>query len=178
MDEIYADSPYYGYRRIYQALIQEGHITNEKQVYNYMGILGIKALYPKKKRNTSIADISHKKYPYLLKSLEIVRPNQVWASDITYIRLSSGFAYLCAVIDLYTRSILAWRLSFTMDENLTLSVLSDALLMYGKPEIFNSDQGSQYTAQGFINTLAKHNISISMDSKGRAIDNSVPQQAL
>jgi transposase InsO family protein len=117
-----------------------------------MGVLGIKALYPKKKRNTSIADISHKKYPYLLKSLEIVRPNQVWASDITYIRLSSGFAYLCAVIDLYTRSILAWRLSFTMDENLTLSVLSisssarfekhafsageDALLMYGKPEIF------------------------------------------
>ena len=108
-------------------------------------------------------------------------------SDITYIRLSSGFAYLCAVIDLYTRSILAWRLSFTMDENLTLSVLSissparfekhafsageDALLMYGKPEIFNSDQGSQYTAQGFINTPVKHNVSISMDSKVRAIDN-------
>ncbi|MCL4533336.1 MAG: IS3 family transposase [Deltaproteobacteria bacterium] len=171
MDEIYTDSPYYGYRRIYQALIQEGHATNEKQVYNYMGVLGIKALYPKKKKNTSIADGSHKKYPYLLKGLEIVRPNQVWASDITYIRLSSGFAYLCAVIDLYTRSILAWRLSFTMDENLTLSVLNDALLMYGKPEIFNSDQGSQYTAQGFINTLVKHNISISMDSKGRAIDN-------
>ena len=152
-----------------------------------MGVLGIKTLYPKKKKNTSIADGSHKKYPYLLKDLEIIRPNQVWASDITYIRLSSGFAYLCAVIDLYTRSILAWRLSFTMDENLTLSVLNisssasfekhafsageDALLMYGKPEIFNSDQGSQYTAQGFINTLVKHNISISMDSKGRAIDN-------
>ena len=171
MDEIYTDSPYYGYRRIYQALIHEGHITNEKQVYNYMGVLGIKALYPKKKRNTSIADANHEKYPYLLKGLKITKPNQVWASDITYIRLSSGFAYLCAVIDLYTRSILAWRLSFTMDENLTLSVLSDALLMYGKPEIFNSDQGSQYTAQGFIDKLVKHNISISMDSKGRAIDN-------
>ena len=171
MDEIYTDSPYYGYRRIHQVLIQEGKVANPKQILAYMRVLGIQALYPKKKRNTSIADANHEKYPYLLKGLKITKPNQVWASDITYIRLNSGFVYLCAIIDLYTRSILSWKLSFAMDESLTVSVLNEALSNYGKPEIFNSDQGSQYTAQGFINTLVKHNVSISMDSKGRAIDN-------
>ena len=171
MDEIYTESPYYGYRRIHQVLIQEGRTVNPKQVLKLMRILGIQALYPKKKRNTSIADANHAKYPYLLKGLNATKPNQVWASDITYIRLNNGFAYLCAIIDLYTRSILSWKLSFAMDESLTVSVLNEALSVYGKPEIFNSDQGSQYTAQGFINTLAKHNISISMDSKGRATDN-------
>jgi len=171
MDEIFTLFPYYGYRRLYHSLLQEGKIVNSKQVLNYMKILGIQALYPKKKKNTSIPNANHQKYPYLLKGLKITRPNHVWSSDITYIRLNSGFVYLCAIIDIYTRSILSWKLSPVMDESLTTSVLNDALLNYGKPDIFNSDQGSQYTAQGFINTLIKHNISISMDSKGRAIDN-------
>jgi putative transposase len=164
MDEIYAEFPYYGYRRIYRALLNENYEVCEKETYRYMGILGIKAIYPKKKINTSIPD-NGKKYPYLLKNLEITRPNQVWASDITYVRLNSGFAYLCAVIDIFTRSILSWRLSYTMDDNLTIPTLNDALLLYGKPEIFNSDQGSQYTAQKFINTLVDNHITISMDSK-------------
>ncbi len=171
MDEIYTLFPYYGYRRLYHTLIQEGKTANPKQILNYMRILGIKALYPPKKRNTSIPDANHAKYPYLLKGLKVDRPNQVWASDITYIRLNNGFVYLCAIIDLYTRSILSWKLSFAMDESLTTSVLNEALSIYGKPEIFNSDQGSQYTAQGFIDILVQNKISISMDSKGRAIDN-------
>ena len=170
MDEIYTEFPYYGYRRIYRALLNENYEVCEKETYRYMGILGIKAIYPKKKINTSIPD-NNKKYPHLLKNLEITRPNQVWASDITYVRLNSGFAYLCAVIDLFTRSILSWRFSYTMDDNLTISTLNDALLLYGKPEIFNSDQGSQYTAKKFIDTLLNNDVAISMDSKGRAIDN-------
>ena len=171
IDEIYTDHPYYGYRRLYASLLMEGVDTNPKEILRYMRMLNIQALYPKKKRFTTFPDSAHKKYPYLLKNMDITKPNQVWASDITYVRLNNGFAYLCAVIDLYTRSILSWRLSPVMDERLTLSVLNDALFSYGKPEIFNSDQGSQYTAQGFINTLIKHKISISMDSKGRAYDN-------
>ena len=170
MDEIYTEFPYYGYRRIYRALLNENYEVCEKETYRYMGILGIKAIYPKKKINTSIPD-NGKKYPYLLKNLEITRPNQVWASDITYVRLNSGFAYLCAVIDIFTRSILSWRLSYTMDDNLTISTLNDALLLYGKPEIFNSDQGSQYTAKKFIDIILNNDAAISMDSKGRAIDN-------
>ncbi len=170
MDEIYTEFPYYGYRRIYRALLNENYAVCEKETYRYMGILGIKAIYPKKKINTSIPD-NNKKYPYLLKNLEITRPNQVWASDITYVRLNSGFAYLCAVIDIFTRSILSWRLSYTMDDNLTISTLNDALLLYGKPEIFNSDQGSQYTAKKFIDIILNNDAAISMDSKGRAIDN-------
>jgi len=163
LDEIYTEFPY---RRMYP-LIQEGKLTNEKQVLRYMRVLGIKALYPAKKKNTSIPDANHEKYPYLLKGIKITKPNQVWAYDITYIRLSHGFVYLCAIIYLYTRSILSWSLS----ERLTMNVLNDAIHEYGTPEIFNSDQGSQYTAQNFINILVNHNISISMDSKGRALDN-------
>ncbi len=170
MDEIYTEFPYYGYRRIYRALLNENYEVCKKETYRYMGILGIKAIYPKKKINTSIPD-NGKKYPYLLKNLEITRPNQVWASDITYVRLNSGFAYLCAVIDIFTRSILSWRLSYTMDDNLTISTLNDALLLFDKPEIFNSDQGSQYTAKKFIDILLNNDVAISMDSKGRAIDN-------
>ncbi len=170
MDEIYTEFPYYGYRRIYKALLNENYEVRKKETYRYMGILGIKAIYPKKKINTSIPD-NGKKYPYLLKNLEITRPNQVWASDITYVRLNSGFAYLCAVIDIFTRSILSWRLSYTMDDNLTISTLNDALLLFDKPEIFNSDQGSQYTAKKFIDILLNNDVAISMDSKGRAIDN-------
>lgn len=176
IDEIFTDHPYYGYRRISAALDLDGHEVNPKKALKYMKILGIQALYPRKKRFTTIPDSMHRKYPYLLKNMAVTRPNQVWASDISYIRLKNGFAYLCAVIDLYTRSILSWRLSPVMDERLTLSVLNDALSSCGRPEIFNSDQGSQYTAQGFINTLAAHGISISMDSCGRAYDNIIMER--
>ena len=141
IDEIYTDHPYYGYRRLHASLLMEGVDTNPKEILRYMRMLNIQALYPKKKRFTTFPDSAHKKYPYLLKNMDITRPNQVWASDITYVRLNNGFAYLCAVIDLYTRSILSWRLSPVMDERLTLSVLNDALSSYGRPEIFNSDQG-------------------------------------
>lgn len=176
IDEIYTDFPYYGHRRIFHVLNLEGYDANPKKVLKYMKILNIQALYPIKKRNTSIPDCAHKKYPYLLRSMEITKPNHAWASDISYIRLKNGFAYLCAIIDLHTRSILSWRLSNTMDERLTASVLNDALSVYGKPSVFNSDQGSQYTAKSFIDILVRNGVSISMDSKGRAYDNIIMER--
>jgi len=140
--------------------------------------MGIKAIYPKVK--TTKANKEHNKYPYLLNEfknnkgqVEITAPNQVWSSDITYIRLENGYAYLAAIIDWHTKKILSWKLSNTMDVNLTTSVLKTALELYPKPEIFNSDQGSQYTAKEHIEILKQNNISISMDAKGRSIDNIV-----
>jgi len=140
--------------------------------------MGIRALYPKVK--TTIANKEHKKYPYLLNEFKnnkgqviIDTPNKVWSTDITYIRLEHGFAYLAAIIDWNTKKILSWKLSNTMDVLLTTSVLKEALSLYPKPEILNSDQGSQYTAKEHIKILKQHNISISMDAKGRSIDNIV-----
>lgn len=131
--------------------------------------LGLRAVT--RKRNTSKPNKKHKKYPYLLRGLRITRPNQVWATDITYVHLSGGHVYLVAVIDLYSRKVLSWRLSNTMTTKFCIEAVEEAIERYGIPDIFNSDQGSQFTSEDFTDLLEKHNIRISMDGKGRALDN-------
>lgn len=145
------------------------YIINRKRVLRLMREMGIQAIYPKPNLSKPASD--HKKYPYLLRDLKIVKPNQVWATDITYIKLREGFIYLAAIIDLYSRKVLSWRISNTMDTDFCIEVLEEALQNYGKPEIFNSDQGSQFTSLIFIQKLEDENIKISMDGKGRATDN-------
>ena len=178
IDRIHTKYPYYGTRRIVELLKRLKFTVGRKLVKTAMRFMGIKALYPKPK--TTIANKEHKKYPYLLNEFKnednqviVETPNKVWSTDITYIKLENGFAYLAAVIDWNTKKILSWKLSNTMDVSLTTSVLKDALAIYPKPEIFNTDQGSQYTAKEHIEILTQNDISISMDAKGRSIDNIV-----
>lgn len=134
-----------------------------------MDTLGVQAMYPQ--RNTSLPNREHKKYPYLLKGLKIDRKNQVWGCDITYIRLKGGFVYLVAIIDWYSRKVLSWKLSTTMDTRFCIECLEEAVFFHGKPEIFNTDQGSQFTSEEFTGTLNGYEIQISMDGKGRWVDN-------
>ena len=176
LNEIHSEFPYYGTRRLVTALENEGYWVGRKLIKSAMEYMGIRALYPKHK--TTQAYKEHYKYKYLLKEFKnkknqvvIDTPNKVWATDITYIKLEKGFVYLAAVIDWNTKKILSWKLSNTMDIKLTTDVLNEALSLYPKPEIFNTDQGSQYTAQAHVNILKEHNIRISMDGKGRSIDN-------
>jgi len=176
LNDIYSEFPYYGTRRLVTALENEGFKLGRKLMKSAMDYMGIKALYPK--HRTTQPNKEHYKYKYLLKEFKndknqviIDTPNKVWSTDITYIKLEKGFVYLAAVIDWNTKKILSWKLSNTMDISLTTSVLNDALALYPKPEIFNTDQGSQYTAQAHVEILKKHNIKISMDGKGRSIDN-------
>ena len=176
INDIYSEHPYYGTRRIVTALQNMGINIGRKLVRSAMKYIGIEALYPKPK--TTIPNKEHYKYKYLLSQfwndkhqVIVDKPNQVWSTDITYIKLEKGFVYLAAVIDWNTKKILSWRLSNTMDVSLTTSVLNEALSLYPKPEIFNTDQGSQYTAQAHVDILKKHDIKISMDGKGRATDN-------
>jgi len=176
IDLIYTKYPYYGHRRVHKLLLRLGYKIGKKMVRKAMAFIGIKAIYPKPK--TTIANQEHKKYPYLLNAFKnndnqvvIEKPNQVWSADITYIKLAKGFAYLSAILDWHTKKILAWKLSNTMDVSLTTGVLKEALSLYPKPEIVNTDQGSQYTAKEHINILVNNNISISMDAKCRSIDN-------
>ena len=178
IDKIYTKYPYYGHRRVHKLLVRLGFSIGRKMVRKAMKFMGIKALYPKPK--TTIANSEHKKYPYLLKEFKndknqviIEKPNQVWSTDITYIKLAKGFAYLAAIIDWNTKKILSWKLSNSMDVSLTTAVLKEALSCYPKPEIVNTDQGSQYTAKEHVNLLVQNGISISMDAKGRSIDNIV-----
>jgi putative transposase len=176
INNIYSDFPSYGYRRICKQLQRDGFNVGRKLVQKAMKYMGIEALYPKPK--TTTANKEHYKYPYLLKDFRdyagrvvIEMTNQVWSTDITYIKLEKGFVYLAAIIDWHSKKILSWRLSNTMDITLTTRVLNEALAFYPKPEIFNTDQGSQYTAKAHIDILKKHDIKISMDGKGRATDN-------
>ena len=178
IDEIFTESPCYGYRRMHQQLIKDGFSIGEERVAKAMKHIGIRAIYPKPK--TTMANKEHKKYPYLLANFKndknqvvIDNVNQVWSTDITYIKLEKGFAYLAAVIDWNSKHILSWKLSNTMDVSLTTGVLQKALDNYPKPEIFNTDQGSQYTAKKHVKILTDNQISISMDGKGRSIDNIV-----
>lgn len=161
--------PFYGYRRIYRQLRSLCIKSSVKRVRNAMEQLGLKAIYPEPKLSAS--DKGHKKYPYLLKDIEIEQVNQVWASDITYIKHRGAFMYLSAIIDLFSRKILSWKLSNTMDVSICTDVLNEAICNFGRPEIFNTDQGSQYTSDVFTDMLKGHDIRISMDSKGRALDN-------
>ena len=176
LNEIHSDFPYYGTRRLVTALENEGYWVGRKLVKSAMEYMGIRALYPKHK--TTQAYKEHYKYKYLLKEFKndnnqviIDTPNKVWATDITYIKLEKGFVYLAAVIDWNSKKILSWKVSNTMDVKLTTDILKDALNRYPKPEIFNTDQGSQYTAQAHVNILKEHDIKISMDGKARSIDN-------
>ena len=176
INNIYSNFPSYGYRRITKQLQIDGHNIGKKLVKKAMKYMGIEALYPKPK--TTTANKEHYKYPYLLKDFRndagqvvIDRANKVWSTDITYIKLEKGFVYLAAIIDWHSKKILSWKLSNIMDISLVTDVLKEALALYPKPEIFNTDQGSQYTAKAHVNILKKHNIKISMDGKGRATDN-------
>lgn len=169
MDEIYTEHPYYGTRRFSAALKREGYQVGRGRVRRLMRTLGIDAIYPGKK--LSIPNKSHKIYPYLLRGMTVDRPNKVWATDITYIRLRQGFVYLVAIIDHYSRYILSWSLSNTLDSSFCVEALQRAIEKYGVPEYFNTDQGAQFTCERFIGELKKHKIKISMDGKGRALDN-------
>ena len=176
LNDIHSEFPYYGTRRLVTALENEGYWVGRKLIKSAMAYMGIRALYPK--HQTTQAYKEHYKYKYLLKEFKnennqvvIENPNQVWATDITYIKLEKGFVYLAAIIDWNTKKILSWKLSNTMDVKLTTDVLNEALALYPKPEIFNTDQGSQYTAQAHVDILKEHDIKISMDGKGRSIDN-------
>ena len=176
LNEIHSEFPYYGTRRLVTALANVGINVGRKLLKTAMEYIGIKALSPKHK--TTQAYKEHYKYKYLLKEFKndknqviIDTPNRVWSTDITYIKLEKGFVYLAAIIDWHSKKILSWKLSNSMDVKLTTDVLKEALMFYPKPEIFNSDQGSQYTAKEHVELLKKHDIKISMDGKGRSIDN-------
>ncbi len=169
IDEMHLKRPFYGGRRIRDWLQDEGHEINRKRVQRLMRLMGIAALYPK--RRTSQPGKGHKIYPYRLRGLAIERPNQVWASDICYVPMARGFAYLVAIIDWYSRKVLAWRLSNTLDSDFCVEALEEALQRFGTPEIFNTDQGAQFTSEAFTGMLKQAGVVISMDGKGRWIDN-------
>ena len=172
IDELYTARPNLGRGGMTDALAQERQIeVNPKRIRRLMKVLGLSAVYPRPRHNTSQACKEHVKYPYLLRNLEITRSDQVWCTDITYIRLYRGFAYLVAVMDWATRCVLAWELSNTMDANFCVAALEQALSLGRTPEIFNTDQGSQFTSEGFTSTLSGAGIAISMDGVGRAFDN-------
>lgn len=169
IDEIYTKWPFYGSRRLVEELRGEGHVVNRERVRRLMRLMGIETIY--QKPNTSRKHPSHKIYPYLLKNLVIDRPNQVWCADITYIPMAKGWVYLVAVMDWFSRCVLAWRLSITMETDFCVEALQEALDNYGSPEIFNTDQGVQFTTAAFIETLSAQGVRISMDGKGRYLDN-------
>jgi len=168
---IFEEIPCYGYLKVHQELLERGHSVCVNTVRAYRKDLGLKAVLAVRVANTSWANIAHPKHSYKLKGLDIVRANQVWSTDITYIKIKGGMVYMAAIIDWYSKAILSWRVSNTMDTDLVMGVLSEALSLYGKPEIFNTDQGSQYTSYIHTQTLKDNDIVISMDGKGRATDN-------
>ena len=169
LDEMHLKRPFYGSRRLTGWLQDEGHKVNRKRVQRLMRLMGIVAIYPKKK--TSQPGQGHKIYPYLLKELQINRPGQVYCADITYIPMAKGFVYLVAIMDWYSRKVLSWRISNTMDSAFCVDALEDAIRCHGAPEIFNTDQGAQFTSEAFTAVLKAANINISMDGKGRWVDN-------
>lgn len=168
IDEEHTKHPFYGSPKLWAYLKRKGHGVNIKRIKRLMHAMGIRAIYPA--MNTSKPAIGHKIFPYLLSGVEIIRPNQVWSVDITYIRMAYGFMYLVAIIDWYSRYVLSWKLSNTMDKEFCLEALLEALRL-GNPDIFNSDQGSQFTSDDFTGVLLARDIQISMDGKGRALDN-------
>lgn len=169
IDEEYTRHPFYGSRRMVVFLTRGGYVVNRKRVQRLMQLMGLAGMAPGPA--TSSPHPQHKIYPYLLRGVEVMRPNQVWSTDITYIRLLRGFVYLVAVIDWYSRRVLAWRISNSMDTAFCVDCLQEALAQHGKPEIFNSDQGSQFTSEAFTGVLKQAGITISMDGRGRALDN-------
>lgn len=187
IDEIYTDNPDYGYRFMHKSLLEEGFVIGRDRTLKYMSIMGIEALYPKQKKSISTQNKAHKIYPYLLetywqtskkvsKSVYVPRSNEVWSGDITYIRTPSGFMYMAAIIDWHSKAILSYKLSNSMDSSLVTSILEEALSQYPAPLIFNSDQGGQYTGSEHIRILENHGIQISMNGKGRSIDNIIMER--
>ena len=168
IDKQYTKKPFYGSRRMRDHLLLLGYRLNRKRVRRLMRKMGLQAIYPKPR--LSKKDKAHKIYPYLLRDVKITHVNQVWSADITYIPMPHGFMYLVAIIDWHSRYVLSWRLSNTLDVEFCLEALNDAL-GYGKPEIFNTDQGSQFTSLAFTGRLSDEKIKISMDGRGRALDN-------
>lgn len=168
IDEQYTKTPFYGVPRMTVWLKRQGYQVNHKRVARLMQLMGLQAVYPKRK--TSIPSKEHKIYPYLLRDMDIERPDQVWCADITYIRMYRGFIYLIAIMDWFSRFILAWEVSITMDVDFCLRALDQALGK-SRPEIFNTDQGSQFTSTDFTGRLEDSGIAISMDGRGRVFDN-------
>ena len=168
LDEQYTRTPFYGSRRMKIALQEQGWEVNRKRIQRLMQQMGLEAIYPKPRLSDPAP--GHRIYPYLLRGLKIERPDQVWSTDITYVRLRGGFIYLAAILDWYSRYVLAWEVSVTLDTSFCLSAL-DWALRKSKPEIFNSDQGAQFTSEDFTGRLRDHGIQISMDGRGRALDN-------
>ena len=169
IDELHLEYPFAGSRMLRDMLRREGHVIGRKHVSTLMKKMGIEALY--RKPNTSRRHAAHPVYPYLLRNLKIDRPNQAWATDITYIPMRRGFVYLVAIVDWTSRRVLAWRLSNTLTTDFCVDALQEAITRYGKPEIFNTDQGSQFTSLDFTQVLKDHQIAISMDGKGCWRDN-------
>jgi putative transposase len=169
IDRQYLARPYYGSRRMAAWLATQGHVVNRKRVRRLMRLIGLVAIY--QRPNTSKPAAAHKIYPYLLGGIMIERVNQVWCSDVTYIPMAKGFLYLVVIMDWASRAVLGWRLSNTLGAEFCVEALEEALAHYGRPEIFNTDQGSQFTSDDFTGTLKRHEITISMDGKGRCMDN-------
>ena len=169
IDEQYTRMPYYGVRRMTAWLNQEGYGVNPKRVRRLMRLMGLEAIYPKPK--TSQSNKQHRVYPYLLKNMCVTKPNEVWAADITYIPMEQGFVYLMAIMDWYSRFVLSYRISTSLDTSFCVEALEEALSKYPPPDIFNTDQGSQFTSDAWIETLKRCDIDISMDGRGRYLDN-------
>lgn len=169
IDKEYQKKPFYGVARMTEHLKRMGYAVNQKRIRRLYRLMDLRAIFPGP--NTSKANQLHKKYPYLLRNLVITHTNQVWACDITYIPMKHGFMYLVAIIDLHSRFVVGWGISNSLEADFCIEVLKQAILKYGKPEIFNTDQGVQFTSEGFTQVLKDHEIQISMDGKGRAIDN-------
>jgi putative transposase len=169
IDETYLRYPFLGSRGMAETLRRQGHPINRKRTRRLMRLMGLESLAPKP--NLSRSHPEHRKYPYLLKGIDVTRANQAWATDITYIPLALGFVYLVAIIDWYSRAVLAWRLSNTLDVGFCVEALNEALSNWGSPDIFNTDQGAQFTSETFTDVLKAKGIQISMDGKGRCLDN-------
>jgi len=169
IDEVHLRCPFYGSRKLCETLRAEGLQVNRKHMQRLMRVMGLESVAPKP--NTSEPHPEHPIYPYLLRTLLICRPNQVWATDITYVPMARGFAYLVAIIDWYSRRVLAWRLSNTLDSRFCVEALEEALERFPKPDIFNTDQGAQFTATAFTQVLLSAGVRISMDGRGRWVDN-------
>jgi putative transposase len=169
MDELHLAYPFYGSRRMAAVLRRDGWSANRKRVKRLMRVMGLETIY--QKPNTSQGHPNHQVYPYLLRGLVIDRPSQVWCADITYIPMAKGFVYLVAVMDWFSRRVLAWRVSITMDTAFCIEALQEAMDRHGRPEIFNTDQGVQFTSADFLSTLKTQGVRISMDGKGRYLDN-------
>jgi putative transposase len=169
LDELHLEHPFLGARKLARLLKDEGFAVGRRHVRTLMRRMGIEAIY--RKPRTSLPETGHRIYPYLLTGVAIERANQVWATDITYLPMAKGFVYLVAVLDLYSRKVLAWRTNNTLTSDFCIEALQEALTRFGSPEIFNTDQGSQFTAEAFTDVLKDNAICISMDGKGRWVDN-------